>query len=421
MHVLFVTPTYPPALDGGARYAHALASQLVRNGHGVTVLTTNALCEADLWQGTSSVAADIRDEERLRVLRCPVRGMLGGRRSLMAWRIAMVVLSSVSRGDTRLTEYMARRVPSAPDLERSLDALEAEPDVVHGFNLAWEWPMVAGWRWARQKGLPFVATPFMHLGEGVADRVRRNNAMVHQRRIVSDADGVLVLTQVEADGLLSLGVAENHISVIGCGLNARPPSVGQRDIEVLLDRHELPTPFIVFLGRLSRDKGALDAAEAVLSLQRHGTQACLALIGQPSPEFVRYHQGLTPEARRHVRSLGVVDEVTKHAILSASAMLVLPSRVESFGMAFLEAWSHWRPVIGARAGAIPGVITEGTDGLLVKAGDKRELAQAIGTLLSDKGLAHRLGRAGHSKVAAHHSWDKVYHRLAQAYGQVTEV
>ena len=61
-----------------------------------------------------------------------------------------------------------------------------------------------------------------------------------------------------------------------------------------------------------------------------------------------------------IRPLGILDEGEKHAILEASTMLLLPSHSDSFGIVILEAWAHGKPVIGARAGGIPGVIDDAT-------------------------------------------------------------
>jgi glycosyltransferase involved in cell wall biosynthesis len=62
-------------------------------------------------------------------------------------------------------------------------------------------------------------------------------------------------------------------------------------------------------------------------------------------------------------------EVDKPAVLAAADLLVQPSQRESFGIVFLEAWAASRPVIGARSGAAPTVISENVDGLLAPYGD----------------------------------------------------
>ncbi len=416
MRVLFATPSFPPMLGGGARYAGALAAQLAQHGHRVTVLTSQARSEADFWRRKR--ASRGFSEERqgaVRVIRCPCAGVAGGRASLMTWRKAMVLLSALPGDRSRLLMRMARRVPSIPTLASALSQLD-DHDLVHGFNLSWEYPLLAGWRYSRRRGLAFVVTPFAHLGVGANDRVARNNTMDHQLRILVDADAVLALTSVERNGLMRYGLSPERVFVVGGGSDPKPPPLADKDLpEDVLQRHGLSTPIVLFVGRINRDKGALDAAKAVRRLFRSGLVATLVLVGEADSEFRRYHRQLATEERQLIRPLGEVEETEKHELLSASSMLVLPSRVDSFGLVLLEAWTHGKPVIGARAGGIPGVIAEGQDGLLVTYGDVQELAEAMALLLRDEQLARALGRRGQRKLRTEYSWESVYDRVSAAY------
>jgi len=96
-------------------------------------------------------------------------------------------------------------------------------------------------------------------------------------------------------------------------------------------------------------------------------------------------------------------------------MLVLPSRVDSFGLVFLEAWAYRKPVIGAAAGGIPEVISDGSDGFLVPFGDVKGLAHRIATLLDDKALARQMGEEGYRKVIRFYTWDAIFPRLEEIY------
>jgi glycosyltransferase involved in cell wall biosynthesis len=99
-------------------------------------------------------------------------------------------------------------------------------------------------------------------------------------------------------------------------------------------------------------------------------------------------------------------------------MLVLPSRMDSFGMVLLEAWAHGKPVIAADAGGIPGVVEDGEDGILVPFGDVNGLAKAVRMLLEDEALNRRLGESGREKVATRYNWDHVTARVFEVYETV---
>jgi len=95
--------------------------------------------------------------------------------------------------------------------------------------------------------------------------------------------------------------------------------------------------------------------------------------------------------------------------------LPCPSQDDSFGIVLLEAWLHGRPVVGARAGGIPEVITDGQTGLLVPFGDAAALVDAISWLLDHPAEAAEMGAAGRATTLQRWTWDAVYRRVVTAY------
>ena len=240
--------------------------------------------------------------------------------------------------------------------------------------------------------------------------------MQHQLAILSAARRVLVLTSVERDGLVGFGLPAARIAVIGGGVDAPPDDVA--DSSYWEEADTLPEPYFAFVGRLSFDKGALHAAEAVLRLRQRGRAVALALVGSTTPEFERFYRGLSAVERAGLRVLGVLPERDKHAVIARSRGLLLPSHSDSFGIVLLEAWSHGRPVVAARAGGIPGVVDEGVNGLLVPFGDVAGLATAVERLLDDETLARQLGESGRAKVAGAYSWAAVAERVHFHYQDI---
>jgi glycosyltransferase involved in cell wall biosynthesis len=121
-----------------------------------------------------------------------------------------------------------------------------------------------------------------------------------------------------------------------------------------------------------------------------------------------------------IQPLGIVNEQDKHTLLSRAELLLLPSRTDSFGIVLLEAWAHGKPVIGARAGGIPGVIDEWHNGLLVGFGDVAGLAEAIQTLLTDELRRQRMGENGRDKVHSQYTWEQVGQRVWANYQAVMQ-
>lgn len=410
MHILLLTPAFPPMPGGGERYIGALARRLVERGQQVTVVTSAAVRESQFWDG--ALASEPVSAGQLNVFALPVRPFPGGRRGLMFYRKAMVVFSAAPGNHIRALMGMGRRVPRLVGIDDELSRVVsvAMPDLIHAFNVSWEAALIDAYAAARRLGLPLVVTPFAHLGVGFDDRVARNSTMQHQIEIMRRADRVMVLTGIERDGLARYGVPREQMTVIGGGVDPLPLDFVNSSYWSASGR-DWPEPFAVFVGRLAYDKGAIHAAQAVLRLPGRA----LVLVGTMTPEFERYYRGLPPEDRARVRPLGVLPESDKHAVIGRARCLMLPSRSDSFGIVLLEAWAHGRPVIAARAGGIPGVVDDGANGLLVPFGDVGALAAAAERLLSDEVTARRLGEGGRRKVLEHYNWDAVTDRVLLDY------
>jgi glycosyltransferase involved in cell wall biosynthesis len=183
--------------------------------------------------------------------------------------------------------------------------------------------------------------------------------------------------------------------------------------------HRLKHPSVAFLGANTYDKGAFTLALAVAELEQNGLALDVVYAGPLSDLLEAFvsKQSLTVrnalDGTLHI--LGTVDEETKHVMLEACDMLVLPSQVDSFGIVILEAWQHGKPVIGAASGGIPDVIQPEDTGLLVPFGDVPALAAAIRRLIEEPDLARRLGDAGRRQVFEHYNWNRTYQTMLETY------
>jgi D-inositol-3-phosphate glycosyltransferase len=152
--------------------------------------------------------------------------------------------------------------------------------------------------------------------------------------------------------------------------------------------------------------------------------ATLVVVGGPSPGPGPYRDG--PALLELARSLGVADRVRivtprPHSDLaatySAADVLLMPSRSESFGMVALEAQACGVPVVGSRAGGLRHVVADGDSGVLVEGWDPADYAQQVARVLTEPGLAERLGRGG-VRQAALFSWDATADRLLGVYREI---
>jgi N-acetyl-alpha-D-glucosaminyl L-malate synthase BshA len=127
-------------------------------------------------------------------------------------------------------------------------------------------------------------------------------------------------------------------------------------------------------------------------------------------------------AERVASDLGVSSRVTfvgaitdvERVLASADAFL-LPSDGESFGLAALEAMACGVPVVGARAGGLPEVVTDGVDGILEPVGSVDAMASRLAAVLANPEAAAAMGAAGRAKVESTYRSELVVPAYEAAY------
>jgi glycosyltransferase involved in cell wall biosynthesis len=102
-------------------------------------------------------------------------------------------------------------------------------------------------------------------------------------------------------------------------------------------------------------------------------------------------------------------------LLNACDVFAMPSMGESFGIVYVEAWAVGKPVLAANAGAIPSVVSDGVDGLLVTSDSVSNTADRILMLYRNPELRERLGMAGYHKAVTRYSVQRVTDAVEGAY------
>jgi len=109
---------------------------------------------------------------------------------------------------------------------------------------------------------------------------------------------------------------------------------------------------------------------------------------------------------RHVHFLGQMQPEELSAAYGACELFALPSRGEGFGLVFLEAMSHGKPVIGGAHGGTPEIIEEGISGYLVQHGDVAQLTARLRHLLSDEPCRRRMGEQACERVRSNFTYPR---------------
>jgi len=169
---------------------------------------------------------------------------------------------------------------------------------------------------------------------------------------------------------------------------------------------------LAIVGRLVEQKGHRYLFEA-LHLLNGRYKLKVLVIGEGPQREKLVNMARQSGIEDKVMFTGIRQDVRR--ILSAVDILVMPSLREGLPMALLEAMANEVAVIASNVGGVPEVIIDKQTGILVKPGDKAELAEAINFLLEDESLRRKLAMEGKKRVTDEFSYNRMVERTEELY------
>jgi starch synthase len=247
-----------------------------------------------------------------------------------------------------------------------------------------------------------------------------------ERTAYEAADAVIAVSRASKEGVLDAYpyVDPDLVHVVHNGVDTdfyRPDpdtDVVER-LGVDLDR-----PSVVFVGRITRQKGVPHLLRAAL---RFDDEAQLVLLaGSPdTPELAAETEAAVARLRERRSGVIWVDEMLPREdvrqVLSHATLFVCPSIYEPLGIVNLEAMACDTAVVASAVGGIPEVVVDGDTGLLVDYDERdpqafeRELADAVNELVRDTKRAAVMGTAGRERAVREFAWDAVAGRTLDIY------
>lgn len=168
---------------------------------------------------------------------------------------------------------------------------------------------------------------------------------------------------------------------------------------------------ILTLARIHPRKGQLDVAHALAKLPGElKARVIYQVAGSGDPIYSRKVQQTCAEGDVTYEYLGAVEPIALADLYAQCDIFAmtshsLPRSVEGFGIAYLDAGFHGKPVIAYRTGGVGEAVIDGETGLLIEEGNIEDLSLGFDCLISDAALRARLG-AGGRRWVMQHSWDK---------------
>ena len=409
MRICLVNDYFPPFAPGGAEWSvEALARELARAGHEVTVATPNY------------GAASRESRDGFAVARFPFPAKLPpGRRTVPAkwlanpvfYLYAAAAVRRIARGARAqvihvqskhllIPAALAGRALGVPVVLTIRDGglIDAAPMCLHyGDRMPADCGVRKLWRecsedyFARyQKGRrgrlrSKLAFLYFWLDSRLKQQCLRRLAAV-----VGVSDGILDIYR--RSGLLG------GVRLVRTVYNLPPPAAAPAPAEVdaLRDRLGLAgRQVVLYVGKHSPGKGTADLAAAAARVATRRPDATFVFVGEGELALPR-----SPGAAPDIRRLGPLPNAEVLALYPLADVVVVPSVIpDALSRVILEAMAAGRPVIGTRVGGTPELVVDGETGLLVPRNAPEALARAVEALLADGPRRAALGAAARRRVA----------------------
>ena len=276
-----------------------------------------------------------------------------------------------------------------PRLGRELDRFK--PDVVHVVN-----PVILG-MWgtaiAKQRNLPLLASFHTDLPRYVEHlKLGFLKPLSHTwiRDVHNQAHVNLCTSQPMVNSAQGLGIKRVRLWPKAVDTGRYTPANRSDAMRSRLTDGQPELPLMVYVGRLSHEK-RLDWLYAPVT-QLPGTR--LAFVGSgPAEGFLRERFRNTPTV-----FTGYMSGAELAQAYASADVFAFPSDTETLGFVAMEAMASGVPVVGARAGGIPDVISEGENGLMFTPGDLGDLTDKLRTLLFNPVLRDLYGRRSRTEM-----------------------
>ncbi|MEY3481086.1 MAG: glycogen synthase [Verrucomicrobiota bacterium] len=331
-----------------------------------------------------------------------------------------------------------RSVFGAVQRDAAMAAAGADADLVHVHT--W-YTHLGGILLKQNYGIPLVLT--VHSLEPLRPWKREQLGRGYdfscwvEKTAIEMADAVIAVSEsTKADVLRLFDVDPARVHVIHNGID--PAEYAARQDEEILRRYGIDPnlPYILFVGRVTRQKGIVHLVRALHQLDP-GFQVVLCAGSPDTPEIADEMKCAVDAAKAARPGVLWIERMVPRedliAIYSRAALFVCPSIYEPFGIINLEAMACGVPVVASAVGGIPEVVVPGETGLLVPVGQMGEapfepldadkfaadLAAAINGLMSDDALRAKMGAAARRRVEEKFSWASIAARTAEVYRAVS--
>jgi N-acetyl-alpha-D-glucosaminyl L-malate synthase BshA len=175
---------------------------------------------------------------------------------------------------------------------------------------------------------------------------------------------------------------------------------------------------LVHVSNFRSVKRPVDCVEILDRVRKEGIDARLVMVGDGPERSAASYRAEQLNLNGNVVFVGKQANIADY--LGIADVFLLPSELESFGLAALEAQACEAPVVATRIGGIPEVVSDGESGYLSDVGDVEKMSADTLKLLSDEELRRTFGEKGRELAVSRYSTEKIIPQYISFYERIVQ-
>jgi glycosyltransferase involved in cell wall biosynthesis len=395
MNILIITHIYPPAIDGGSRVISKLGEYLKKEGHKITVLTTNCTSTDDFINPKSK---PIFTKPNPYIIRLPV---------YKHFRYPLKVLNLVFPQHTYISDL--------------LKVFQKGPI----FKI---FPLLKSLFYLKKQRIDLIITgPFptsIPIYANILKKIFNSKLLVNASFHQTDPDFFrlpLIQTLKNSNFIWSLTLYEKKYFSTKYGIGPEKIILAGNGVDkkFLIKNNNIKfpqKPNILFIGSLAKHKRVEFLIKTFKNLSYHFPDLTLTIAGQKTlyfPEIEQLLMKIPIKIRNKINFKFNFPQSELSQLIDDSTVLVLPSVQESFGLVLIESWSRGKPVIVSSIPSLKELVTNSKAGFVFKKDSLKSLQKTITEVLVDQTICQKLGENGLKYVREHYTWNQVVKKICQ--------
>ncbi len=268
----------------------------------------------------------------------------------------------------------------------------------------------------RVKRIKLIITTALHFDSGVFTKTYDIERI---RLSLANADAIVCTTAFEKMKILNnFALKKDKIQVINIGIPFPGEITNKEFLGIQKLKKETNTLMILFMGTRTSGKGLFDLIHSLEQLKLEGYDRVRLFVGGVRTIQWRIFAIMNKFVKRidYVIDLPYLEEGEKATVFSLADIFVLPSRVDSFGIVYIEAMAHSLPIIYANEPPQREIINDA--GLYAEFGDVSGLTDVLRTLLDSKELREKTGHQGNELFKQLYTQKRMFDKVIELYSEI---